>query len=132
MTHPLENIRLTEQDKERLIILKRTLGLTQWNELCRWAFCISLAHPEPPTQLNLQVDSSVEMTWKTFGGAYHEIYLALLRQRVYQDGFPLDDGTLRTQFRLHLHRGIAAMFGNPRLRSVEALAQLALPAPQAS
>lgn len=129
MNHPLENIRLPEQDKERLIVLKRTLGLTQWNELCRWAFCLSLADPNAPTPKKLPADSSVEMAWKTFGGAQHEIYFALLRLRVHEDGLPLDDETLRTQFRLHLHRGIAAMYGNPKLRSVEALIQMVLQAP---
>ncbi len=126
MTHPIENIRLSERDKERLITLKRTLGLTQWNELCRWAFCMSLADPNPPTAKKIPSDSSIEMTWKTFGGQHHELYLALLSLRCHQDGLPLDDETLRTQFRLHINRGIAAMSGNPKLRSVEALIQQAI------
>ena len=121
MSHPIENIRLSQRAKERLITLKRTAGLTQWNELCRWAFCLSLADPNPPAPRKVPSDSSVEMTWKTFGGKHQELYLSLLRLRCHEDGLPLDDETLRTQFRLHLHRGIAALAGNRKLRTIEAL-----------
>jgi DNA sulfur modification protein DndE len=124
MKNPIENIRLSQQAKDRLITLKRTMGMTQWNELCRWAFCLSLSDPNTPTDRKIPSDSSVEMTWKTFGGPQHELYWALLRLRCQQDGLPLEDEVLKTQFRLHLHRGIAAMAGNPRLRTIESVIKL--------
>ena len=42
----LKQIRLSSQAKEQLIRLKTRTGIQQWNILCRWAFCLSLAEPE--------------------------------------------------------------------------------------
>jgi DNA sulfur modification protein DndE len=45
---PVGNIRLSEQAKNQLITLKRRTGVSQWNVLCRWAVCRSLAEPGRP------------------------------------------------------------------------------------
>src|SRR5271163_3482307 len=101
----LKQIRLSSQAKEQLIRLKTRTGITQWNILCRWAFCLSLAEPTPPTPIAIQADSNVEMAWPVFGGDHHELYLALLKERCVQDGLDTSDEMLRRQFQLHLHRG---------------------------
>ena len=41
------------QAKEQLIRLKTRTGIPQWNILCRWAFCLSLAEPTPPTPIEI-------------------------------------------------------------------------------
>ena len=41
----LETVRLSQRGKEQLIKLKRVTGIKQWNVLCRWALCVSLADP---------------------------------------------------------------------------------------
>ncbi len=127
MKNTIENIRLSQRAKDRLITLKRTMGMNQWNELCRWAFCLSLSDPNPPSPRKIPSDSTVEMTWKTFGGPQHELYWALLCFRCKQDGYPLEDEVLKAQFRLHLHRGIASMAGNPKLRTIESVIKLVRP-----
>lgn len=124
---PLEHIRISEQAKDQLVKLKRLTGIQNWNVLCRWAFCQSIAEPSPPVHVKIPGDSSVEMTWKVFGGHHHEIYLALLKQRCRDDGFDLSDEVLATQFRLHLHRGIAHLSGDRRLRSISDLVNRVLP-----
>lgn len=67
------------------------------------------------------------MSWKTFGGAYADVYLALLRERCRRDGLQLTDDVLAMQFRLHLHRGIGYLSADRRLRTVAALFRLVLP-----
>lgn len=57
-----KQIRLSSQAKEQLIRLKTRTGISQWNILCRWAFCLSLAEPTPPTPVEIPADSNVEMT----------------------------------------------------------------------
>lgn len=116
----IEHIRLSQQAKEQLIRLKRFTGLQNWNVLCRWAFCISLSDEDHPRHERIQADSSVEMTWKVFGGEYHEVYLALLKERCRRDGLELDTETLSTQFKLHLHRGIAIL-SDKQTRSISDL-----------
>ncbi|HEX8181389.1 MAG TPA: DNA sulfur modification protein DndE [Pyrinomonadaceae bacterium] len=114
----IEHIRLSQQAKEQLIKLKRTTGIMHWNVLCRWAFCFSLAEPSVPSVVKIPADSSVEMDWKTFGGAHHELYYALLMQRCHQDKLGTSDELLSMQFRLHLHRGIGYMVAERQGKSI--------------
>jgi|ERR1044072_2983259 DNA sulfur modification protein DndE len=118
---PVEHIRISQQAKDQLIKLKRNTGLQNWNVLCRWAFCLSIADPSVPSQVKLSADSSVEMSWKVFGGTHHELYLALLKERCHRDGVGTDDHALTTYFRLHLHRGIGYLGADRQLKSITAL-----------
>lgn len=122
----IEHIRLSQQAREQLIRLKRHTGIEHWNVLCRWAFCRSLAESSVPPPAKLPADSNVEMSWRVFGGRHAEIFLALLKERCLQDGMAIDDETISAQFRLHLHRGIAYLANDRSIRSVDALAVLAL------
>lgn len=102
----IENVTLSQKAKDQLIKLKRITGIQNWNILCRWAFCMSIADETVPPVINLPAENAVEMTWKVFGGPHHEIYTALLKRRCRRDGLPLDKANLTQQFRLHLHRGV--------------------------
>jgi DNA sulfur modification protein DndE len=115
---PLENIRVSQQARDQLITLKRRTGITQWNTLCRWAFCRSLAESTPPPAAKHPTDSNVEMTWRTFAGQHGDLYWSLLRQRCHADGLPLDEETLAQQFRIHLHRGIGYLVGDRNMRTI--------------
>jgi len=117
----LENIRLSKQGRDQLMTLKRRTGVEHWNILCRWAFCVSLAEPSPPRDQRVPADSTVEMTWRTFGGEQDAVYRAALVQRCHEDGFETDDETLLRQFRLHLHRGIGYLAGDPNVKSIAGL-----------
>ncbi len=121
---PIENIRLSQEARDQLVTLKRRTKIKNWNVLCRWGFCASLAEPSLPPDRRIPSDSSVEMTWRVFGGKNSELYWALLRQRCQEDGLPLDDRTLDHQFRLHLHRGIGYLRGNQQLKSIGDLIEL--------
>lgn len=125
---PIEHIRLSKQAREQMIRLKRYTGLDQWNVLARWAFCRSLAEPSVPPPAKIPADSNVEMSWRVFGGRHHDLYLAVLKERCLRDGLGVDDAVLATQFRLHLHRGIAYLAADRRLRDAgpAALVSLAL------
>jgi len=105
----IETIHLTQKAKDQLIKLKRATGIQNWNVLCRWGFCISIADSSPLPPVNLPNENAVEMTWRVFGGQHHDIYTALLKGRCNNDGLPLDKTTITQQFRLHLHRGIGQL-----------------------
>ena len=123
---PPERIRLSKQARDQLTTLKRRTGIRQWNVLCRWALCRSLVEPSVPPDVEIPVDSNVEMTWHVFGGTDADIYAALLRYRCIADRFLVDDRTLNQQFRLHLHRGIGYLVGDPNIRDIGSLLRLAL------
>lgn len=122
----LETVRLSQQGKEQLIKLKRVTGITQWNTLCRWALCTSLADPSMPLVREITTDSNVEMSWKTFAGAHGDLYLALLKDRCVADGLEPEKDNLLRVMNMHMHRGIGHLAGDPELRSVEALVGSAL------
>ena len=123
----LDHINVSERARDQLIRLKRTTGIAHWNTLCRWAFCVSLADRSAPSLTKIPVDSSVEMTWKVFGGSYEELYMGLLKVRCERDGLGTNDEVLSTQFRLHLHRGIAYLATDRRLKSISELLMRAVP-----
>ena len=121
----LRNIRLSNVEKNRLSRLKRKTGLSQWNILCRWAFCLSLAEKSIPSKVDIVADSNVEMSWRTFtGSGYEELLIAVLKARCLRDNLPTDDITLAQQFKLHLHRGIGYLATSGKIGSLPDLLSL--------
>ena len=121
----IETVKVSEKAKIQLITLKRRTGIQNWNVLCRWALCASLKEKSEPPREDLGQDSSIEMTWKTFTGGQEQLYLALIQQRALSTAVELEKASLYYYLRLHLHRGISYLAGNPRLQSIEDLARLA-------
>src|SRR4051794_7406662 len=122
----IKQVRLSGQAREQLIRLKMRTGIAQWNVLCRWAFCLSLHQDTPPTPIEINTDSNVEMDWQVFGGEAHELYLALLKERCELDGMGSSDEVLARQFRLHLHRGIGYLATPHMIGSIGDLVRLAV------
>lgn len=120
----IETVRIDEQGREQLIRLKRHTGVETWNVLCRWALCVSLAERTRPPMRLFKGEPAVEIAWRTFGGAHHELYFALLKQRCKRDGYALTDTVLNEQFRLHLHRGLGYLAANRTIRSIEGLSSM--------
>ncbi len=117
----LKQVKISNVSKDRLSRLKGKTGIQNWNILCRWALCLSLSEPTQPAQEPQAVDSNVEMTWHVFGGEYHEVYEALIKQRCINDGLGTDKDTLQRQFKLHLARGISYLSATNYVRSIEEL-----------
>ncbi len=121
----IETVRVSEKAKVQLITLKRRTGIQNWNVLCRWALCSSLAEKSEPPNEDIPSDSSIEMTWKTFTGGEEELYLALVQLRATKASIPLEKENVTRYFRLHLHRGISYLVGNPKMNKIEDLIRLA-------
>lgn len=109
----IETVKVSEKAKVQLITLKRRTGIQNWNVICRWAFCMSLAEKSPPPNEDVVADSSVEMTWKTFSGGKEDLYMGLLLLKAKKDGIQYDEAKINNYFKLHLHRGISYLNGSP-------------------
>ena len=118
----IESVRISEKGKQQLTQLKRKTGIDQWNILCRWSLCLSLAEPSIPPEEEIPADSNVEMTWKTFAGQNEELYSAILRQRLLDDELGTDEEM--KWFRIHLHRGISYL--NNKVNSICDLTNLTI------
>ena len=121
---PVEIIRISEEAKANLLVLKRRTGITQWNILCRWAVCASFADDRPVVETPRGEASNVEITWATFGGQYADVYTALAYARCHQDRLGNDRDTVAEQFRLHLERGLLKLRGRDDTRSLGGLLSL--------
>ena len=100
----VKHFKLSQPEKDRLIRIKSKTGIQNWNVLCRWALCWSLAEPSIPGGVDPFSDSNVEMDWSTFAGEY---------------------------FRLHLNRGIAHYSTRDVLKNCSDLLKSALPKEEA-
>jgi DNA sulfur modification protein DndE len=123
---PVDRVRISQSAKDQLIKLKRVTKIDQWNILCRWSLCRSLAEPTQPSPVAIPADSNVEMTWQVFGGGIGDLLIIALKQRCYDDGLGTEQDTLATQFRLHLHRGIGYLAADPNIKSIEAMSAMVM------
>lgn len=113
---PVEHIQVSAKAKDQLVALKRRTGIENWNTLCRWAICVSLAEPSRPPEARHPADSNIQMDWRTFGGTLDEIYWALIKERCAADGLdPFSEEAVAKEFRLHLHRGISYLAGDKEM-----------------
>jgi DNA sulfur modification protein DndE len=122
---PPDSVKLSERAKTQLITMKRRTGIQNWNVLCRWAFCLSIAEPSRPPDEVVPADSSVEMTWKTFSGGAEDVYWGMLVARAEDDGVPIEKLVLGQYFRLHLHRGISYLAGTKGASNLVDMVKLA-------
>lgn len=119
LSSPIENIRLSERERDSLVQIKRLTGIEHWNVLCRWALCLSLAEGRlPETGPLTPSDSSVEMSWKTLVGETEAAILALL-------GMERGSRERSALLRRHLMRGVALLHArtqsDPGARRADAL-----------
>ena len=121
-----KQVRVSQTAKEQLSRLKGKTGIKNWNTLCRWALCYSLAEKTIPTDQELPADSNVEMSWYTFGGEYYEIYEALIKAWCIDMGLPTDDSTAAKYLKLNLERGISYLCGTGFIKSIDDLLKLAI------
>lgn len=118
----VETVRISQQGRDQLIKLKRITGIQNWNILCRWALCTSLAEKSIPPQVKIITDSPIEIAWKTFAGdGTEEIYDALIKQRCKNDGLDLTKENLSEHFKLHMHRGLGYLSADSKLNSASGL-----------
>ena len=122
----VDAVRVDERAKTQLMTLKRRTGIKNWNVLCRWALCASLAEPTMPADQEIGTLSNVEMSWSTFGGQTADVYAAIIRARCEADGLPQTPDALAKQFRLHLHRGITYLVGTEDTKTLSGLIGLAI------
>ena len=108
----IDTIRLSEKQKQQLITLKRKTGIENWNVLCRWALCKSLADPTIPPKEDIPSDSNVEMTWRTFTGEHHEIYLSICQTAFKSQSI---ENNFLNFLKNHISRGISFLLKDSKI-----------------
>ncbi len=124
----IKQIKLSSQAKEKLARLKGKTGIKNWNILCRWALCYSLHENTVPTDIQINSDSNVEMSWYTFAGEFNELYEAIVVEWCKLKGIEPTDENVAKYFKLHLERGISYLSGTNFIKGLDDLLNLALEA----
>lgn len=101
----LNKIKLSTEASDRLTQLKAKTGLKP-NILSRIGFCVSLSEPAIPDP-DKYPEEDREFNRYTLLGEWDGLYVALLKQRLLNDG--LSEEELERQFRAHVHRGILSL-----------------------
>lgn len=117
----IKQIKLSNAAKDKLSRLKGKTGIQNWNVLCRWAFCFSLKEGTIPTDIEINSDSNVEMSWLTFAGEYHELYEALIKEWCIENDLGTDNDTIAKYFKFHLERGIGYLSGTNFVKDIKDL-----------
>ena len=115
----IDPVKVSERAKNQLITLKRRTGVENWNVLCRYALTRSVSEPSVPPEEHIPLDSNIEMSWKTFGGEFSDVYEQLVRHRGAQDYGEASEDVVRRQFHLHLHRGISYLMADKQEHAVD-------------
>jgi DNA sulfur modification protein DndE len=123
----IDTVRLDADTKIQLSTLKRRTGIENWNILCRWAFCLSIADDAPVRSRAERGAGAVEMSWKTFAGEDEEIFRLLLTDRCERDHGSADRETLSKALRQHIARGTARLVAHRTMKSIADFVELALP-----
>lgn len=127
MRAPVDHVRISTKAKEILIRVKKRTGLEHWNEICRIAYCRSLANPTPPTFTLSNGNTAIDIEWKTFAGPFQNEITAITFIRAANDKIELNDReAVSHYFRAHLERGIAS------LQNIRSLSELAMASEQTS
>ena len=100
-------IRISKRATVRLSMLKGRTGLTP-NILCRIGLCLSLSDPSIPDPQRYD-ENGQEFNRYTLTGELDTFFIALMKERLLQDGFD-PDKDLIPQFKAHLNRGAISLF----------------------
>lgn len=110
MKPPVDYVRISEKSRDILMRIKKRTGLEHWNEICRIAYCRSLANPTPPAQSQSTGNIALDIEWKTFAGRYHLELSSMTTMRAHKDDIDLGDkDAVAAYFRSHMERGIASL-----------------------
>lgn len=112
----IRRVRFCVEADNRLKQLKSKTGITP-NLLCRIGFCLSLEEPGVPNP-DRYPEGPRDINRQTLMGQYDEVFEALLKQRVHEDGLAQD--CLDEQFHAHMNRGVILL--SSRVRNLTDLA----------
>jgi DNA sulfur modification protein DndE len=112
----INTVTLNQNSKDRMSTIKRYTGIENWNTICRWAFCISMADKTTLPEIDRKGDIGVEMSWKIFAGDLGDVFLAMLQKRCIDDNIEISSKNLNQQLWLHLNRGVGHIFANKQFK----------------
>ena len=91
----IETVRLSQDQRNKLLKIRKATSIRNWNVICRWALCCSLSSPDDPPPYVRGGKTGIEMDWTTFTGRELQVVYDAILGKTGVEGFYA-----------HLHRGI--------------------------
>jgi DNA sulfur modification protein DndE len=114
-----KRLKFSREADNWLRVMKSRTSITP-NLLCRLGFCSSLEEKGTPDPAKYPEDSDREINRYTLLGELESVLVALLRQRLLQEG--VDLARMDDMFRAHMNRGVILLAG--RLKGLDDLNDL--------
>tara|TARA_A100001011_G_C14060057_1_gene735727 strand:+ start:378 stop:749 length:372 start_codon:yes stop_codon:yes gene_type:complete len=122
MDFTIDILRTSSNVKNSLTRIKTITGISNWNIICRWAFCLSLKQTSLPREMEEKLDG-VEIDYDTLVGKNKSIYTQLLINNLVTHNVALDKKNLTKYLYAHVNRGVNIIYTN-KLKDISGLFNL--------
>ena len=115
----IDILRTSSNVKSSLTRIKTITGISNWNIICRWAFCLSLKQTSLPREVEEKLDG-VEIDYETLVGKNKSIYTQLLINNLVAHNVVVDKKNLTKYLYAHVNRGVNIIYTN-KLKDISEL-----------
>ena len=122
MNFTIDLLRTSANVRNSLTRIKTITGISNWNILCRWAFCLSLKQTSLPREVDEKLDG-IEIDYDTLVGKNKSIYTQLLINNLISHKVEIDRKNLTKYLYAHVNRGVNIIYNN-KLKDISGLFKL--------
>ena len=122
MNFTIDLLRTSANVRNSLTRIKTITGITNWNIICRWAFCLSLKQTSLPREVDEKLDG-IEIDYDTLVGKNKSIYTQLLINNLISHKVEIDKKNLTKYLYAHVNRGVNIIYTN-KLKDISGLMNL--------
>ena len=118
----IDILRTSMNVKNSLTRIKSITGISNWNILCRWAFCLSVKQTSLPREVEEKLDG-IEIDYDTLVGKNKSIYTQLLINNLVSHKEEINKKNLTKYLNAHVNRGVNIISTN-KLKDISGLLKL--------
>ena len=118
----IDILRTSMNVKNSLTRIKSITGISNWNILCRWAFCLSVKQTSLPREVEEKLDG-IEIDYDVLVGKNKSIYTQLLINNLVSHKEEINKKNLTKYLNAHVNRGVNIIYTN-KLKDISGLLAL--------
>tara|TARA_B100000242_G_scaffold219045_1_gene160217 strand:- start:69 stop:443 length:375 start_codon:yes stop_codon:yes gene_type:complete len=118
----IDILRTSMNVKNSLTRIKSITGISNWNILCRWAFCLSVKQTSLPREVEEKLDG-IEIDYDVLVGKNKSIYTQLLINNLVSHKEEINKKNLTKYLNAHVNRGVNIIYTN-KLKDISGLLKL--------
>ena len=115
----IDNLKTSSNVRYSLLRIKTITGISNWNILCRWAFCLSIKQTSLPREVEEKLDG-IEIDYDVLVGKNKSIYTHLLINNLLSHKVEINKRNLNKYLNAHVNRGVNIIYTN-KLKDISGL-----------